>query len=82
MLHDWHPVPPNFCSPALKIFPFSGIYLEINGNTINKQGTLVPGERRFFMGDKGSTKKVPKMTKKEAKAAKIAARNSKLAEEA
>jgi hypothetical protein len=29
------------------------------------------------MGDKGSTKKVPKMSKKEAKAAKLAARNSK-----
>ncbi len=33
------------------------------------------------MGDKGSQKKVPKLTKKEAKAAKIAARNSKGATE-
>lgn len=33
------------------------------------------------MGDKGSTKKAPKMSKKEAKAAKIAARKSKGAEE-
>ncbi len=33
------------------------------------------------MGDKGSTKKAPKMSKKEAKAAKIAARNSKGTEE-
>lgn len=29
------------------------------------------------MGDKGSAKKVPKMSKKEAKAAKIAAKNQK-----
>ncbi len=29
------------------------------------------------MGDKGSPKKTPKMSKKEVKAAKIAARNSK-----
>jgi hypothetical protein len=29
------------------------------------------------MGDKGSPKKVPKMSKKEVKAAKIAARNCK-----
>lgn len=29
------------------------------------------------MGDKGATKKAPKMTKKEARAAKIAAKNSK-----
>jgi hypothetical protein len=29
------------------------------------------------MGDKGSQKKAPKMTKKEARAAKIAARNNK-----
>jgi hypothetical protein len=29
------------------------------------------------MGDKGSMKKVPKMSKKEAKAAKIEARNQK-----
>jgi hypothetical protein len=32
------------------------------------------------MGDKGSAKKVPKMTKKEAKAAKIEARNQKKAQ--
>lgn len=29
------------------------------------------------MGDKGTAKKAPKMSKKEARAAKIAARNSK-----
>lgn len=29
------------------------------------------------MGDKGSSKKAPKMSKKEARAAKIAARNNK-----
>ncbi len=29
------------------------------------------------MGDKGSTKKVPKMSKKEARAAKIAAKSNK-----
>ncbi len=29
------------------------------------------------MGDKGTTKKAPKMSKKEARAAKIAAKNSK-----
>lgn len=29
------------------------------------------------MGDKGTMKKAPKMTKKEARAAKIAAKNSK-----
>lgn len=34
------------------------------------------------MGDKGSPKKVPKMSKKEAKAAKIAARNSRSTAEA
>jgi|GEM_PF-2454035 len=34
------------------------------------------------MGDKGSAKKAPKMTKKEARAAKIAARNSKTTDEA
>lgn len=34
------------------------------------------------MGDKGSPKKAPKMSKKEAKAAKIAARNSKNTNEA
>ncbi len=33
------------------------------------------------MGDKGTTKKSPKMTKKEARAAKIAAKNSKSADE-
>lgn len=32
------------------------------------------------MGDKGSQKKAPKMTKKEARAAKIAARNNKSSE--
>lgn len=34
------------------------------------------------MGDKGSPKKVPKMNKKEAKAAKIASRNTKSTEDA
>ena len=33
------------------------------------------------MGDKGSAKKVPKMSKKEVKAAKIAARNSRSTDE-
>ncbi len=32
------------------------------------------------MGDKGSSKKAPKMSKKEARAAKIAARSSKVNE--
>ena len=39
-------------------------------------------ERRICMGDKGSAKKAPKMSKKEARAAKIAARSSKNTEEA
>jgi hypothetical protein len=33
------------------------------------------------MGDKGSMKKAPKMTKKEARAAKMAAKNNKNTEE-
>ncbi len=32
------------------------------------------------MGDKGSTKKAPKMSKKESRAAKIAAKSSKASE--